>query len=245
MKSIEVDGKAWINNPRYNYVYNKLWLCKTQEIKAAPSGVEPDSYPVFYKPIINLYSLGAFSFKADGPVDGVIHSGLFWMEYLEGKHWTFDCYYNQESFHDVYALEAEKSDDNFDLWKIIEDPDLEYSKWWVKKHLKGYSGPLNIEIIGDNIIEVHLRNSEQLSLMKNRGKGYCSPVFGKDREYHIPIQKVKNQLSEHFKETEFILTLEDGKPEIGMGDKRRIGYLISTSKQEVLQAKKYFVDTFL
>jgi hypothetical protein len=115
LKSVEVDGRAWVKNPSYNYVYNKLWLCKVQGIKCAPAGVEPESYPVFYKPIINLYSLGAGSFKAEKPTEGRVSPGLFWMEYLEGKHWTFDCFYKDGAFTDVYALEAEKEDDEFKL----------------------------------------------------------------------------------------------------------------------------------
>lgn len=52
------DPDAYRRNPDYRWVYNKLSLAESQGLACAPHGVEPTSYPVFSKPIINLRGMG-------------------------------------------------------------------------------------------------------------------------------------------------------------------------------------------
>jgi len=52
----------------------------------------------------------------------------------------------------------------FDYWTILADerPELEaYCGDWLRRHLRGYSGAVNMETIGGRIIEVHLRFADQ------------------------------------------------------------------------------------
>jgi hypothetical protein len=242
LRSKETDGKAWIQNPGYNFVYNKLWLSKTQNITCAPAGVEPENYPVFYKPITNLYSLGAKSFKANSPVKGRLHPGLFWSEYLEGKHWTFDCSFKNGSVSDVFALRADKKKDVFSCWGEIKKPDLTEAKDWISNYLVGYKGNLNFEFIGDKIIEVHLRNSDQMQKMKESGHGVCVPFFGSPGRYDVN-QKMLQVLNKTIKGATSIVTIDsNGNPEAGVGNTRRLGYVTSNDKSLAFETKNYILQ---
>lgn len=237
---LELDEEAWINNPDYNYVYNKLWLCKTQNIKAGPVPTKPNKYSVFYKPIINLYSLGACSFKAEEEVNDTLHPGLFWMEYLKGVHWTIDCNYSNGNISNSFTLKAKKDGDLFKLWKPYSMK-FDWILSWFKKHLSGYEGPVNLEGIGNNILEVHLRNSSQMKLMKKSGKKYCVPFFGSIGRYDIDEKKLNN-LYNLYENSIIKITIENGKPEFGLGESRRLGYVISNSKDICFEIKNKITD---
>jgi len=241
VKSKETDGKAWVKNPGYNFVYNKLWLSKTQGIKCAPAGVEPENYPVFYKPIMNMYSLGAESFKADSPVNKRLHPGIFWSEYLNGEHWTFDCTFNG-SLIDVFALRADKSGDVFSSWEKMKTPDLTPAKRWASKYLIGYEGDLNFELIGDKIIEVHLRRSDQMQKMRNNGHQFCVPFFGSPGTYDVNYRML-DILNRTVENIDAVVTVdENGYPEPSTGNTRRLGYVTSNDKELAFETKNYTLE---
>lgn len=224
-KGTKEDKEAWQENPEHNFVYNKLWLCKSQDINAAPVPVEPDSYPVFYKPIVNLYALGRKAFRAESQIGKKPDPGMFWMEALEGVHWTLDCRFDGV-FKDSFELQAEKENDQFKLWKPYEE-DLTWVESWVKENLSSYRGPLNIEGIGDKIMEVHLRNSTQLQLLKRRNLSYSAPVFGKDDEkYDVDWRSLPSNA---------IVTVSKGGSSEAGG---RIGYTLANTREEAFNLKE-------
>ncbi|KAF8941724.1 hypothetical protein BGZ52_013293, partial [Haplosporangium bisporale] len=55
------DFNVWPLYPDHRWIYDKLAVALSQELKAAPHGVPSPSYPVFSKPIMNLRSMGAGS----------------------------------------------------------------------------------------------------------------------------------------------------------------------------------------
>ena len=55
------DCDAWNLYPAQRWVYDKLRICISQDIPAAPHGVAPTHYPVFSKPIYNLNGMGVGS----------------------------------------------------------------------------------------------------------------------------------------------------------------------------------------
>ena len=60
----------------------------------------------------------------------------------------------------------------FDYWTIHAEPDADIearSGAWVRKHLAGYTGMVNLETIGGTIIEVHLRFADQWPDLYGRG----------------------------------------------------------------------------
>ena len=52
----------------------------------------------------------------------------------------------------------------FDYWWVHSEPDSDIEAncgEWVRRHLAGYTGMLNLETIGGSIIEAHLRFADQ------------------------------------------------------------------------------------
>src|SRR6202040_1729173 len=86
------DPDAYRRNPDYRWVYNKLALAESQGLGCAPHGVEPTSYPVFTKPIINLRSMGQGSRTLASREEYLQQQtpGHFWMTLLRGAHVSSD-----------------------------------------------------------------------------------------------------------------------------------------------------------
>lgn len=240
MYSEHVDAKAWMNNPSFQHVYNKLWLCRTQNIKCAPCPIKPESYPVFYKPIINFYSLGAYAFKASSEIDeDREHPGLFWMEYVEGDHYTVDGYWNKNEFRTEVIFKANKEEDIFQYW-IPSSHDLEFIRDWAREHLSDYKGPINFEWIGDTIIECHLRNSSQLKKAYSHDKNEYRcivPIFGGDVLYTVDNENLQ-QIEDSFPNADITITIVDQEPELGVGNSRRMGYIIHENLQRGMEIKE-------
>jgi len=55
------DGDAWRWYPNYKWVYDKLAVAESQALVCAPHGIDPESFPVFSKPIYNMRGMGAGS----------------------------------------------------------------------------------------------------------------------------------------------------------------------------------------
>jgi hypothetical protein len=155
------DTSAWKNNPNYNWVYNKLELCKSQGIEACPHGVKPTFEPVFSKPIINLYGKNRGAHKIFGWDDSEYLAGHFWMPVLTGTHLSSDMAIVDGICEWIYTMQAFEDDDgNISRYESCNDSHLDLSdkaKIWALQNLKGYTGLVNIETIGGKIIDCHLR----------------------------------------------------------------------------------------
>ena len=55
------DGDAWQWYPRHRWVYDKLRVAESQDFLCGPHGLEPPSFPVFSKPVVNLRGMGVGS----------------------------------------------------------------------------------------------------------------------------------------------------------------------------------------
>jgi hypothetical protein len=162
------DAHAWRLNPEYRNIYNKLFIAQAQGLIAAPCGVDPITMGltindnVFLKPITNLagMSLGAGIYSVN-TLPNI--PGSFWAEYLTGQQSSTDCLVlNGEVVWFAHTLAAnEKNKQRPVYWHIgIDLPAVEpVIKHFVQQHLNAYTGICNLEIIGDHIIEVHLRGS--------------------------------------------------------------------------------------
>ncbi|ANB03373.1 hypothetical protein [Ectothiorhodospira sp. BSL-9] len=162
------DAAAWRLNPRHRHVYDKLRLALEAGLTAAPCGVAPmdlgvaPKEEVFVKPITNLSGMGLDA-RAMRAGDVPAEPGSFWCQRLTGLHTSTDCLV-QEGVVRWFAhtrASAEKDAARPIYWEIgAALPELE--SWihdWVERHLAGYSGLFNIELIGGQPIEAHLRGS--------------------------------------------------------------------------------------
>ena len=88
-----------------------------------------------------------------------------WSTLLEGDHISSDAAVVDGVPHWWRHASGQASGDGtFDHWKVHADPVPPVEDWcgaWCRRHLKGYTGMVNLETIGGRIIEVHLRFADQ------------------------------------------------------------------------------------
>jgi hypothetical protein len=91
--------------------------------------------------------------------------GHFWSTLLDGDHVSSDAVViDGEPKWWRHAHGITGAQGTFDYWEIGAAPHPAIEEWvgqWSRKHLKGYSGIINLETIGARIIEVHLRFADQ------------------------------------------------------------------------------------
>jgi len=161
------DEHAYELYPRYRWLYNKLLICESQHLAAAPHGVPPKSFPVFSKPIYNMHGMGVGGQIAASPeaLEQAMSAGHMWCTLLSGEHVSSDVVVVEgEPRWWRHTLGKAIGDGVFDYWTILADakPDLEaYCGDWLRQNLQGYSGAVNIETIAGKIIEAHLRFADQ------------------------------------------------------------------------------------
>ena len=171
------DVEAYQYYPRYNWIYNKLKICETQNIFCAPTPIASPSYPIFVKPIVNLWGMGAGGHVVHSlkELEETFQPGQLWMPYFTGTHYSTDCVVIEGELHWVCHAEGVPFTNlagTFDYWHIKSNDILEICILiidWIRDNLPDYTGMLNIETIGNNIIEAHLRLSPQFIDLYPRG----------------------------------------------------------------------------
>ena len=161
------DADAWAWYPAHRWVYDKIAIALSQGLEAGPHGVSPPGFPVFSKPITNLKGMGIGSrvFESQAEYEANVTPGHMWTTLLEGRHVSSDvavvdgtpCWWR-------HVTGTPSGEGTFDHWTVhaAADPLIEnYCGAWVRRHLCGYTGIINIESIGGRMIEVHLRISDQ------------------------------------------------------------------------------------
>lgn len=162
------DAAAWRLNPNHRHVYNKLSVALDAGLRAAPcgvvpadAGIDPDAM-VFVKPIVNLagMAVGARTVPAS---EVPIEPGSFWCERLSGTQTSSDCLVRDgRACWFAHTLASRiRSGERPVWWAVgVALPDLEpVLTDWVARHLAGYTGLCNLEMIGARPIEAHLRGS--------------------------------------------------------------------------------------
>jgi hypothetical protein len=153
--------------PAHRWVYNKLLVCESQGLEHGPHGIAPPRFPVFSKPVYNLRGMGVGGrvITTAAEYARVQTPGHLWMPLLTGAHVSSDV----AVVAGVprwwrHTTGAALRDGTFDYWTVAAEPlpALEaYCGAWLHRHLKGYSGCMNLETIGGTIIEAHLRFADQ------------------------------------------------------------------------------------
>ena len=161
------DSDAWQWYPAHRWVYDKLAVAVSQGLAAGPHGTLPPSFPIFSKPIVNLrgMSVGSRVLNSQAEYDAHYAPGHFWMVLLQGRHVSSDlAVVKGEPRWWRHVTGKPVGEGMFDYWIVHAEPDAAIETQcgeWIKKHLAGYSGMLNLETIGEKIIETHLRFADQ------------------------------------------------------------------------------------
>lgn len=190
------DLNAWTMYPTYRWIYNKIMLCEYQKIQFAPMPIKPTKYPVIIKPIINLYGMGLNIIKVnnDDEFYDNWYNNNFWMEFLEGEHLSWDLVILNGHINFNVCLMGHPDDKNigkFNYWESIDSKIPNIILELVSDHFKDYTGCLNVETIGNKIIECHLRMGDidifpTLDILK----GIIATYKKQKYDWNIKLEKI-------------------------------------------------------
>jgi len=161
------DEEAYRLFPAHRWVYNKLLVCETQGLVHGPHGIVPRRFPVFSKPIYNLRGMGTGGrvIASAHEYERVQAPGHLWMPLLGGEHLSSDvAVVDGAPLWWRHTTGVALDDGMFDYWTLLAEPRTAvetYCGAWLSRHLRGYSGLVNLETIGGTIIECHLRFADQ------------------------------------------------------------------------------------
>jgi len=154
------DIEAYEIYSKYSIVYNKLEIAKFQNIECNPFPIYPKKYPIISKPIINLYGMGKGAIKINNEEEFIynIKSTNFWCSFLNGSHYSWDIILRKgKIIYSTCFFGKKWKLGTFKYWKQKNKPLLENIKLIINHYLKDFTGNVNMETIGSNVIEVHLR----------------------------------------------------------------------------------------
>lgn len=171
-------------NPDHRWIFNKLEVAKRLGHDANPISV-PIPYDGFWciRPIINLEGMGAHAYIERYHEGQIVidHPSHFWHQYFTGSHVSVD-FHKGDVVNACYGIrEFDSPSKQTNLWKWTAwkkvDPD-EYEEYCITEDflnrftrtfseiLKTYDY-INVEIIGGNIVEIHLRPDPHLELWED------------------------------------------------------------------------------
>lgn len=167
------DTDCWYNSdPDTLWLYDKLLVSRKLGYVCGPAGVPvPESAFYIVRPISNyrMMSRGA-DIRLISRGEDTIPDGFFWCEVFQGRHLSFDYHYGTQTL----AVEGFRDSDRLDrfcLWKkvdtLFELPDF-------LQKIAASIEWLNIEVIGDKIIEIHFRFNDDF---RNHTSDHVIPVW--------------------------------------------------------------------
>ena len=164
------DDDAYKKYPQHRNWFNKLWVSELFGYNCGPAGVDVPSDGVYViRPIYNLSGMGVGAeVKELKAGDCSTPAGYFWCEYFDGPHYSAD--YKWEYDRDHIMGEWKEPWKGQSCWVGTNMP-INLSKF-VEWKRSDYIPPvpnelvelrdvghINVEFIGDKVIEVHLRES--------------------------------------------------------------------------------------
>ena len=201
------DIDAWYRYPQYRQWFNKLYVADLFGYKCGPAGIpvsESGSYIV--RPVYNLAGMGVGAkFMYLIPEDiSPIPAGYFWEERFHGTHYSIDYVRNKQEFKQLNCFIGVNDPDNLSRFYHWKKSNYQFC---LPLEIANIDVPkINLEVIGDKIIEVHLRNGFERYT-------HCDeiiPVFAKDSPRFLPGYN-------------FVKDVADG---YGWLENSRLGYLV-------------------
>ncbi len=130
--------------------------------------------------ISRAWASAAASLNSQADYDAHYAPGHFWMTLLDGRHVSSDiAVVDGEPRWWRHVTGKPAGEGTFDYWIVHAEPDAgieAHCGAWVRKNLAGYTGMLNLETIGEKIIEAHLRFADQWPDLY--GPGWVDAVVG-------------------------------------------------------------------
>ena len=168
------DCDVWARCPQdWLWIYDKLIVARRQALRAGPAGVPPPE-PAWYvvRPITNIRMMGrgAQRLWLTPNDDHLVPDGHFWCEWLTGAHVSVDYHWGQPQLTVLGFRDGERLD-RFCLWRRVAHflplpgwlQGLALTQQWI-----------NVEYIGDRVIEIHLRYNDDF---RNHDADEIIPVW--------------------------------------------------------------------
>ena len=175
MKRIDEDFEAWEAYPKHRWVFNKLELSQKLGYECGPACVPIEHSGMYMvRPIYNLYGMSVsakFVYlsredKHDMEDHKFIPPGHFWCEQFEGDHYSIDYRYVYDGKGGIHShwepfntIVGEKDALKFTKWTKVANKYIDLPSWIEVFQDCGF---INIEFIGNKIIEIHLRTGNDI-----------------------------------------------------------------------------------
>ena len=168
------------------WIYNKLQISRKLGYNCGPIGA-PVPWPGEYiiRPVMNFLGMGRNARKIDlNPTDlteNYAHPGEFWCEYFTGEHISVDFVHKKPVLVVTGEKESTKSSIEESRWTIWRKIDRVVAFPPFLEQISEEYPTINVEMIGGNVIEVHLRGNPDFVW----GNTVAIPVYD-DEELHPP-----------------------------------------------------------
>ena len=173
------DKYAYEQNPDYRYVYDKLWVANNQGLESGTleellESRNVNKFPIFIKPRWgNTTSSSKNCYKINSYEDAERYShikGMMWSSFIDGRESMTDyILVNGRVVYQITYMYSEEQIGFVEVWKYIDSKSKTSPKIdkWVRSHMSGYTGIVNIQSRDDFIIEVSLRPARGGSYLKS------------------------------------------------------------------------------
>jgi hypothetical protein len=163
--------------PQWLWIYDKLIVARRQGISAAPAGISvPAAGEYIVRPITNIRMMGrgAQRLWLEPGDDHSVPDGYFWSEILQGPHLSVDYHWGQQGLTVQGFRDDAHRLDRFSRWcRVDRDRPLPA----MLHDLKYYQQWINVEYIGNRVIEIHLRYNDDF---RNHDADEIIPVWRGD-----------------------------------------------------------------
>ena len=247
---IKDDYQAWTTYNKYNYLYDKMFLAKLEELKYSPMPIEPKEYPVIIKPIINLHQTGIKSKLIYNKTQFFNNylSTDFWVEYLKGEIYNWNIVARQGKIIYFVCFKGNNNNSKFGsvfYYELINE-NLKIPnniKKLIQNNLKDYTGNINIKIINNKIISIKLKMCHMKQLPVKILKLVIFNLIIKNKNYDKIIKNAfKNFPNSNLNKIYLIPVLYKIK---NIDNINKIyQYLLINWEKKIIQNKKIFQYSF-
>lgn len=157
------DMDAYKAHPHMRHIYDKKWVTESQQNECGFMSEKPIQFPVFIKPIKNLRggNIDCFIIKNIQEFNKYSNrKDMFWSNLYDGHEGSTDFLVDKGRilFQLTYTIETLNNRILGMMTKIsLHNKCPSNIEEWVKYNFRDYSGPVNVQYIGNNIIEAGLR----------------------------------------------------------------------------------------
>jgi hypothetical protein len=164
----DYDGEAFKKYPRHSIVYDKLWVVQSQGLLGGKLEELKENrnvkMPIFIKPRwghLSASSKNCFKIKSWEELEQYRHiPDMMWSEFIDATEQMTDyILLDGQIVHQITYVYSDSQNGFIDEWKMISSDNKPIPKItdWVKRHLHGFTGAVNVQYRDDKIIEVGLR----------------------------------------------------------------------------------------